>query len=161
MACDSLWSHDRYLNQVVTAGAPGLALPFPLDTTALAGGYHDLTAVAYEGSNVRTQIKATVTVRVQNSSLSAILTLLDLTNQAPGQGTYHVQVAANTNTVSLIALFSTGGELGTATNVSTTIFQVNGTNLWGALHPFYALVQTSNGLQYRTQTQWVRLGPAP
>ena len=132
-----------------------------MNTTALADGYHDLTAVAYEGSNVRTQTKATVTVRVQNSSLNAVLTLLDLTNQAPVQGTYHVQVAANTNTVSLIALFSTGGALGTATNVSTTIFPVNGTNLWDGLHPFYAVVQTTNGLQYRTQTQWVRLGPAP
>jgi hypothetical protein len=25
------------------------------------------------------------------------------------------------------------------------------------LHPFYALVQTTSGQQYRTATQWVRL----
>jgi len=143
----------------VTAGATSLAVNFPLDTTTLADGYHDLTAVAYEGSNVRTQTKTTVTVKVQNSSLSATMTLLDLTNQAPVQGTYHIQVAANTNNVSLITLFSTGGVLGTASNVSTNIFQVNGTNLWAGLHPFYALVQTSSGLQYRTATQWVQFAP--
>jgi hypothetical protein len=130
-----------------------------LDTTTLADGYHELTAVAYEGSDVRTETQVTVPVQVQNSSLSATMTLLDLTNQAPVQGTYHIQVAANTNTVSLITLYSTGGALGTATNESTVTFQVNGTNLWAGLHPFYAIVETSDGLQYRTQTQWVRLTP--
>ena len=39
----------------VTAGAGSLALTFPLDTTNLADGYHDLTAVAYEGSDARVQ----------------------------------------------------------------------------------------------------------
>ena len=133
-------------------------MTFPLDTTTLADGYHELTAVAYEGSNVRTETAVTAPVVVQNSSLSATLTLLDLTNQAPAQGTYHIQVAANTNTVSLITLFSTGGALGMATNVPTAIFQVNGTNLWDGLHPFYALVETSDGLQYRTGTSWIQLG---
>ncbi|MGA9453193.1 MAG: TIGR03790 family protein [Verrucomicrobiia bacterium] len=142
----------------VTAGATSLALTFPLDTTTLADGYHELTAVAYEGSNVRTETAVTAPVVVQNSPLSATLTLLDLTNQAPAQGTYHIQVAANTNTVSLITLFSTGGALGMATNVPTAIFQVNGTNLWDGLHPFYALVETSDGLQYRTGTSWIQLG---
>jgi len=143
----------------VTAGAGNLALTFPLDTTALADGYHELTAVAYEGSNVRTESRVTVPVVVHNSSLSATLTLLDLTNQVPVQGTYHIQVTANTNTVSLITLFSTGGALDTATNVSTASFQVNGTNLWAGLHPFYALVETADGHKYRTQTQCVRFTP--
>jgi hypothetical protein len=143
----------------VTAGAAGLGLTFPLDTTTLADGYHELTAVAYEGSNVRTETRVTTPVWVQNSSLSAAMTLLDLTNQAPVQGTYRIQVVANTTTVSSITLFSTGGALGMATNESAAIFQVNGTNLWAGLHPFYALVQTSDGPQYRTQPQWIRLAP--
>jgi uncharacterized protein (TIGR03790 family) len=143
----------------VTAGALGLTLTFPLDTTTLADGYHDLTAVAYEGSDTRTQTRVTVPVQIQNTSLSATMTLLDVTNQAPVQGTYHIQVAANTNMVTSITLFSTGGALSTASNVSTTIFQVNGTNLWAGLHPFYATVTTAAGLQYRTQTQWVQLTP--
>jgi hypothetical protein len=142
----------------VTAGASSLALTFPLVTTNLADGYHELTAVVYEGSDVRTQTPVTVPVQIQNSSLSATLTLLDLTNQAPVQGTYHIQVAANTNDVNLITLYSTGGALNSATNVSTATFQVNGTNLWAGLHPFYAIVETTNGLAYRTQTQWVQLG---
>jgi hypothetical protein len=143
----------------VTAGAFSLAPTFPLDTTTLADGYHELTVVAYEGSAVRTQTPVTIPVQIQNTSLSATMTLLDLTNQAPVQGTYHIQVTASTNDVSLITLFSTGGALNTVTNVSTTIFQVNGTNLWAGLHPFYALVQTTDGLAYQTQTQWVRLTP--
>ncbi len=143
----------------VTAGAGSLALTFPLNTTTLADGYHDLTAVAYEGTDARVQTQVTLPVQIQNTSLSATITLLDLTNQAPDLGTYHIQVTANTNDVSLITLFSTGGALNTATNVSTAVFQVNGTNLWAGLHPFYATVVTTSGLQYRTQTQWVQLTP--
>ena len=145
----------------VTAGASRLALTFPLDTTTLADGYHNLTAVAYEGSDVRTETQVSVPVQIQNSSLSATLTLLDLTDPAPVQGTYNIQVAANTNTVSLITLYSTGGALGTATNQSTATFPVAGTNLWAGWHPFYAVVGTSDGLEYRTATQWVQLVPTP
>jgi hypothetical protein len=93
--------------------------------------------------------------------LSATLTLLDLTNTAPVLGTYHIEVAANTNDVSLTTLFSTGGVLATATNQPTATFEVNGTNLWVGLHPFYAVVETSSGLKYRTQTRWVRLVTEP
>jgi uncharacterized protein (TIGR03790 family) len=145
----------------VTAGTSSLALTFPLDTTTLADGYHELTAVAYEGSDVRTETHVTVPVQIQNSSLSATLTLLDLTNPAPVQGTYHIQVAANTNTVSLITLYSTGGALGAVTNQSTATFPVAGTNLWAGMHPFYAMVKTSGGLEYRTGTQWVQLVSTP
>ena len=145
----------------VTTGASSLALTFPLDTTTLADGYHELTAVAYEGSDSRTQTHVTVPVQIQNSSSSATLTLLDLTNPAPVQGTYHIQVAVNTNTVSLITLYSTGGALGAVTNQSTATFPVAGTNLWAGLHPFYAIVKTSGGLEYRTGTQWVQLVSTP
>ncbi len=145
----------------VTAGASSLALTFPLDTTTLSDGFHNLTAVAYEGSDVRTETQVTVPVQIQNSSLSATLTLLDLTNSAPVQGTYHIQVAANTNTASLITLYSTGGALGAVTNQSTATFPVAGTNLWAGWHPFYAMVKTSDGLAYRTGTQWVQLVSTP
>jgi uncharacterized protein (TIGR03790 family) len=145
----------------VTAGASSVALNFPLDTTTLADGYHELTAVAYEGSDVRTQTHVTVPVQIQNSSLKAELTLLDLTNPAPVQGAYHIQVAANTNNVSLITLFSTGGALGRVTNNPTATFPVAGTNLWAGLHPFYAIVKTSGGLGYRTGTQRVQLVSTP
>lgn len=139
----------------VTAGASRIALTFPLATTSLSDGYHQLTAVAYEGSDVRTETQVTVPIQIQNSHLTATLTLLDLAGSAPVQGTYHIQVSANTNNVSQITLFSTGGAVGTVSNESTAIFQVIGTNLWAGLHPFYAVVQTVDGHQYRTSTQWV------
>jgi uncharacterized protein (TIGR03790 family) len=141
----------------VTTGASSLALSFPRDTTMLTDGYHELTAIAYEGTDTRTQTRATVPVQIQNSSLTATLTFLDLTNSAPVQGTYHVQVAANTNNVSSITLYSTGGALGTVTNQSTATFPVAGTNLGAGLHPCYAIVTTSGGLNYRTQTQSFQL----
>jgi uncharacterized protein (TIGR03790 family) len=140
----------------VTAGASSIWLTFPLNTTNLTDGCHELTAVAYEGSHVRTQTRVTAPIKVRNSTLYATLALLDLTNAAPVMGSYHIEVAANTNDVSAITLFSTGGALETLTNQPTAIFEVNGTNLWAGLHPFYALVETSSGLKYRTKTEWVR-----
>ncbi len=146
----------------VTAGAKALGLTFTLDTSSLADGYHELTAVAYEGSHVRTQARATLPVIIQNTSLSAIMTLLDLADTAPVQGRYHIQVTANTtNDIGTIALCSTGGPLNTVTNQSTAIFQVDGAGLGVGRHPFYALVQDVSGLSYRTETKWVRLISAP
>jgi uncharacterized protein (TIGR03790 family) len=141
----------------VSAGASRLALSFSLDTTSLADGYHELTAVAYEGSHVRTQTRLTIPVQVRNTALSASLTSPDLTDTASAHGTYHVQVAANTNTVTAISLLSTGGLLGTATNQPTATFTVDGSFLGAGLHPLFALVTTSNGIPYRTAVRWVRL----
>lgn len=140
-----------------TAGASRLGASFNLDTSTLEDGYHELTAVAYEGSSVRTQTRATLPVVIGNTSLNATLTLLDLTSIAPVQGTYHIQVTANsTNSITSISLCSTGGILDSATNQSNVIFQFDGSDLGVGLHPFYALVQDATGASYRTQTQWVR-----
>ena len=142
----------------VTTGSPRFGLTFPLATTTLADGYHELTAVAYEGSDVRTETQTTVPVEIQNSSLSATLDLLDATNSVvPVDGSFQVQVTANTNDVSLITLFTTGGAFATVTNTPTATFQMAGTNLWAGQFPFYAIVQTADGLQYRTQTQWITI----
>jgi hypothetical protein len=138
----------------ILAGATNLPVTFPLDTTALADGYHELTAVAYEGSDVRTQTRVTVPVVVQNTPFSATLTALDLTDPAPVSGTYHLQVAANTNAVSSCTLFSTGGALATIANQASPTFSVSASSLGAGLHPFYAIVQSAAGLQYRTQTLW-------
>ena len=141
----------------VTAGATSLSVNFSLDTTTLADGFHELAAVAYEGSNVRSQTRVCLPIQVQNSPLSATLTLLDLADQAPVQATYHVQVAANTNNVTLTRLFSTGGVLATATNQAVASFSFAGPTLGAGLHPFYAQVETATGAKYRTATRWVRL----
>ena len=144
----------------VTAGATSLPLTFPLDTTTLADGFHELTAVAYEGSNVRTQTRVAQTVRITNSPLSAVFTLLlDATNVAV-EAVLPFSVVASSTNVATIELFSTGGSLGVVTNQSSASFAVPGTNLDVGLHPFYALVTASNGNRYRTETKWIRLlGP--
>jgi len=145
----------------VTAGAGELGTTFPLDTTLLPDGYHELTAVAYEGSHVRTQTKTTVSVRIQNSGLSATLEFLDLVAPSLAAGTYHLQVAANTNNVSAIKLFTSGGRLNTISNQPTATFTVTGSSLGVGWHPFYALLETASGNQYRTATSWVRLVAGP
>ncbi len=141
----------------VTAGATNLTVNFTLNTSALADGFHELTAVAYEGNHVRAQTRITLPVRVQNSTLSASLVLLDLPATAPVLGTYHLQVSASPTNISNITLFSTGGALGTSSNQASTTFTVNGATLGAGLHPFYAIVRTPTGLQYRTAIQSVRL----
>ncbi len=141
----------------ITAGASQLKVNFPFDTTQFPDGYHELTAVAYEGNHVRTQTRATVPVSISNSPLTATLSLLDLTNNAPAQATYHVQVLANTNNVAVTTLYSTGGAIGSVSNAPMADFDVIGTNLWAGRHPFYAIVETITGQIYRTETRWIRL----
>jgi uncharacterized protein (TIGR03790 family) len=141
----------------IQSGAGSLGVNFPFDTTTLPDGHHELTAVAYEGSHVRTQTRSTVSVCVSNSPLVATLTLLNFTNPAPVYSGFDVQVTANTNSIAHITLFSTGGALASVTNQSTALFQIAGTNLWIGRHPLYALVETVSGQKYRTPTSWIRL----
>jgi uncharacterized protein (TIGR03790 family) len=141
----------------VTAGLTNLPLTFAFNTTTQADGYHELTAVVYEGSHVRTQQHATQIVRIQNSTLSATFTTLYGGSSTWVGATLQFSVAANTNNIAKIELFSTGGSLGSVANESTAIFSIAGTNLDVGLHPFYAVVTASSGKQYRTQTTWIRL----
>lgn len=145
----------------ITAGVTNLALTFAFNTTTQANGYHDLTAIAYEGSHVRTQRRVTQTVQIQNSALSAALTTLLGGGNTLVSATLQFSVVANTNNVAQIQLFSTGGLLAAVSNQSSAVFSVPGTNLELGLHPFYALVTTTTGQQYRTQTQWIRLIDSP
>ena len=141
----------------VTAGVTNLPLTFAFNTTTQADGYHELTAVAYEGSHVRTQKRVAQTVRIQNTPLAATFTtLLGGTNTAL-EATLQFSVVANTNNISKIELFSTGGSLASVLNQSNAVFSVAGTNLGLGLHPFYAIVTASSGKQYRTETKWIRL----
>jgi hypothetical protein len=134
-----------------------LPLTFTLDTTAQADGSHQLTAVAYEGSHVRTQRRVTQTVNIQNNAWSAALaTLYGGANTDLG-ATLQFSVSANTNNISKIELFSTGGSLTNVANQSSAVFAVPATRLGIGLHPFYALVTDGNGKQYRTGTKWLRI----
>ncbi|MDB6109467.1 MAG: hypothetical protein JWR69_1217, partial [Pedosphaera sp.] len=141
----------------ITAGATNLALTFPFNTALLPDGYHELTAVAYEGSHVRTQARTTQNVRIQNSALSATFAVLVGGTNTALEATLQFAVVANTNNIAKIELFSTGGLLGAVNNQVSAAFAVAGTNLDLGLHPFYALVTAGNGQQYRTETRWIRL----
>jgi len=142
----------------LTAGVTNLTLTFPLDTTAVADGSHELTAVVYEGSHVHTQARATRTVRIQNTPLNATFTLLAGATNTVLDFTLLFSVTANTNTISGIELFSTGGSVGVVSNQPSATFAVAATNLGVGLHPFYSVVTRSDGKQYRTETKWIRLG---
>ena len=142
----------------LTAGVTNLSLMFPLDTTMLSDGSHELTAVVYEGSHVRTQARVTQNVRVRNTPLNATFTTLAGAPNTVLDFTLLFSVAANTNTISTIELFTTGGSVGVVSNLASATFAVAATNLGIGLHPFYAVVTRSDGKQYRTGTEWIRIG---
>jgi uncharacterized protein (TIGR03790 family) len=144
----------------LTAGVTNLSFTFPLDTTTLSDGCHELAAVVYEGSHVRTQARVTQNVRVQNTPLNASFTTLAGAANTVLDFTLLFSVAANTNTISTIELFTTGGSVGVVSNLSSATFAVAATNLGIGLHPFYAVVTRSDGKQYRTGTEWIRIGGA-
>ena len=141
----------------VTAGAPQVTVNFTLDTSLLADGFHELTAVAYEGSSVRTQTRASLPVQVHNTSIAATIERLPEEASLPAPATFQVRVASNTADVNRIDLFSTGGRLATLSDQPTALFSVNGSTLGAGLHPFHAVVETRSGASYRTETLWVRL----
>jgi uncharacterized protein (TIGR03790 family) len=140
----------------VSGGASRLAINFPLDTTALADGHHELAAVAYEGSHVRFQTRRETQVVVQNTPLQAQL-VMPSPETLVATNVFDVTVTPNTSSVSLIHLYSTGGLLAGATNQSAAIFAVNGQTLGVGEHPFYAIVTTTNGFRYRTETRKLTL----
>jgi uncharacterized protein (TIGR03790 family) len=144
----------------LTAGVTNLTLTFPLDTTTLSDGSHELTAVGYEGSHVRTQARVSQNVRVLNTPLNAVFATLAGASNTVLDFTLVFSVAANTNTISKIELFSTGGSVGVVSNLSSATFTVAATNLGIGLHPFYAVVTRTDGKQYRTEMKWIRIGGA-
>ncbi len=144
----------------LTVGLTNLNLTFSFDTTTNADGFHELTAVAYEGSHVRTQKRISQNVRIQNNSWSATLTtLLGGTNTAL-EATLQFAVTGNTSNITRIEFFTTGGLFAASNNVASAIFSLAASYLGCGLHPFYALVTRQDGTQYRTETTWIRIvGP--
>jgi uncharacterized protein (TIGR03790 family) len=144
----------------LTAGVTNLGFVFPLDTSLLADGWHELAAVAYQGDHVRTQTRATQGVRVRNTRLEATLSVQFGDMNTAVEATLELAVAVNTPNAARIELFSTGGLLRTVTGEANAAFLVEGRELGIGLHRFYALVTDTSGRQYRTETAQVRLvGP--
>ena len=141
----------------VAAGLTNVGITIPFNTATNSDGYHELTAVAYEGSHVRTQKRISLPVRIQNNGWDATFTtLLGGTNTAL-EATLQLAVVANTSNITRIELFTTGGLFATSNNVSSTTFSVPATSLGVGLHPFYAVVTRADGKQYRTETRWLRI----
>ena len=143
----------------VSSGANSLAVNYPCDTTQMADGWHQLTAVGYEGTSVATQTRVTRTVQVTNTSLSATLAALPTgTNAALGQS-LQFTVTANTTNMARIELFSTGGSQGVVSNQAAAVFAVSASYLGLGLHPFYAVVTDQAGHRYQTSTAWYDIIP--
>ncbi len=141
----------------ITAGVTNLVFSFPFNTFPLPDGYHELTAVVYEGSHVRTQKRIAQNIHIQNTPLAATINCLLGGSNAAIEATLQFAVTANTGGIAKIELFSTGGLLATVTNQSAASFSVAGTNLGLGLHPFYAVVTANGGKQYRTESRFIRL----
>jgi len=143
----------------VTAGLTSWNLDLPFNTTTNADGWHELTAVAYEGSHVRTQTRISQGIRIQNTPFAAIFTSLLGGSNTALNATMQFQVTANTNNASMnrIELFSTGGQWGVISNLATGTFSLPATNLHFGLHPVYAIATRNDGKQYRTETKWIRI----
>jgi len=141
----------------VTSGLTNLSVTFPFNSTTNADGYHELTALAYEGSHVRTQTRVTQPVLIQNYGWSAALTSLFGGTNVAVEANLQFSVTTTTNSISKIELFSTGGSLGVANNVGSATFTNSAAFLGIGMHPFYAVVTRINGQQYRTATIWRRV----
>lgn len=144
----------------VSSGVNVLTIDFPLNTAQLSDGYHQLTAVAYEGTSVATQTRVTRNVVIQNTGLTATLTALPSgTNATLGQQ-LQFTVTANTTNISSVQLFSTGGSLGTVSNQASALFEVSASFLGQGAHPFYAVVTDQTGHRYQTATMTYYIIPA-
>jgi len=135
----------------LSSGSDPLAVKFDWDTTQMSDGYHQLTAVAYEGTSVETQTRVTLNVRIENTSLAATLSALPNNSNAEQ---LQFTVTANATNISRIELFSTGGSVGVATNQSIAVFVVSAAKLGLGLHPFYAQVTDHAGHCFQTKTIW-------
>jgi uncharacterized protein (TIGR03790 family) len=138
----------------VSSGTNSLAVGFACDTTQMSDGFHQFTAVAYEGTSVATQTRVTRNVQIQNTSLAATLAALTAgTNDSPGE-TLQFIVTANATNISSIELFGTGGSQGVVTNQATAVFVLSASYLGLGLHPFYAVVTDQSGHRFQTSTVW-------
>ncbi len=144
----------------VNSGAATLPASFVLETTRFPDGYHQLTAVASEGSSVRTQTRVSRTVRIQNTALTTTFTTMLTGTNATLDTPLQFAVTVSVPNIARIELFSTGGSIGVVSNQPSAVFAAPSASLGLGLHPFYALVTDAAGNRYQTQTDWIRLIPS-
>jgi uncharacterized protein (TIGR03790 family) len=139
----------------LSSGGVSLPARFNFQTTNFADGFHQLTAVAYEGTSVRTQTQLTETAQFSNSPLSANISALG----ADTNGNLLFGITANASDIAQTQLFSTGGVISETNNKPSAVLAGWASTLGVGLHPFYAVVTDSNGHHYQTQTIWEQLPP--
>jgi uncharacterized protein (TIGR03790 family) len=141
----------------LTAGLFDLATQFELDTRTLPDGAHRLTAIAHEGSHVRTQTRADLDILVANNPWFAALSFEAGSPTTLVGSPLRLKVAASADDIARIELHSTGGALATNLGASTAAFEVDTLFLGPGLHSFHALVFHNGGDQFRTAPLSVRL----
>ena len=144
----------------VSSGVTSLPVSFVLDTTRFPDGYHQLTAVAYEGTSVRTQTRISRSVQIQNTSLAATFAPLLVGTNVTLDMPLQFAVTAGATNIASIELFSTGGLIGVIANQSSGVFTVPLAGLGLGSHPFYAIVTDTSGNRYQTPTDWIRVIPS-
>ena len=134
-------------------GPPRCRCNLHLTPRRFADGSHDLTAVAYEGTSVRTQTRVDRTVQFRNTALSATFAALPPATN----GNLLFAIAAGETNIAQIELFSTGGAVALATNQAAAELAAPAATLGVGLHPFHAVVTDAAGHQYQTPTIWEQL----
>jgi uncharacterized protein (TIGR03790 family) len=137
----------------LTSGAVSPPVQFNLDTTRFADGFHDLTAVAYEGDSVRTQTRVGQTLQFRNTALTATFAALP----PDTNGNLQFAIAASATNIAQIELFSTGGSVAAAANQAAVKMAAPSAILGVGLHPFYAVVTDAGGHAYQTLTVWAQV----
>ena len=157
----------------IASGATNGGVAFALDTTALADGHHVLEAVAYEGTHVRTQARAAIPITIENTPLTAAMTVSNLDFTSATEGMFTIRIDASGASIAGIELFSQGGSVGVVSNAPTAVFNLAGSQFGAGRVPFHAIVTDTLGRRYRTaefNTRFVGLessietaisGPAP
>ncbi|MBI3880774.1 MAG: TIGR03790 family protein [Verrucomicrobia bacterium] len=134
----------------LSAGTTNQTLTLALVTTNLPDGAHELAAVAYEGTHVWTQTRASAPVQIKNSALTASLAITNADATTAVEGTFTLGVAASATNITLIELFSAGGLVAAVTNQASTVFNLGGSTFGLGRVPFYAVITDASGQQFRT-----------
>ncbi len=113
----------------LSEGLDTLDSPYDLNTAALADGPHELTAVAYEGTAVRSQGRAIIPFVVDNNSAACAITNPPaLTTFLLGDRvTAYVQASPGSGSITSVQFF-VEGKLLTATNSTPYVFAFSATN---------------------------------
>jgi uncharacterized protein (TIGR03790 family) len=141
----------------ISAGLGTLTAAATFNTALHPDGPHRLTAIAYEGTSVRTQTRTDTSIQISNNTWKAVLSPLLAGSNSAVSATLQFRVTASIATISNIELFTTGGLVASASGVNEATFNIAGNSLGVGAHEFYAVVTSNNGQRYRTSVVPVRL----